>query len=58
MGSFLAKYILLEPKSTEKVSFMKLKKHTKFGEKLTGYFKIGRRNLTSFDLSTLKSQKF
>ena len=36
---------------------MKLKRDTKFGEEPTR-FKIGIRNLTNFDLSTGKSQKF
>ena len=58
MGSFWAKYILFELKSTEKLSFMKLNSDTKFRVKLTCRFKIGIRNLTNFDLSTRKSQKF
>ena len=37
---------------------MKLKRDTKFGEESTPRFKIGIRNLTKFDLSTRKSQKF
>ena len=37
---------------------MKLKRDAKFGEELTFCFKIGIRNLTSFDLSAGKSQKF
>ena len=44
--------------STEELSFMKLKSDTKFGEESTFHFKIGIRNLTNFDLSTQKSQKF
>ena len=36
---------------------MKLKRDTKFGEELT-CFKIGVRNLTNFNLSTQKSQRF
>ena len=36
---------------------MKLKRDTKFGEELT-CFKIGISNLTHFNLSTRKSQKF
>ena len=39
-------------------SFMKLKKDTKFGKESTRRFKIGIRNLTNFDLSTRKSQRF
>ena len=37
---------------------MKLKRDTKFGEELTCHFKIDIKNLTNFDLSTQKSQKF
>ena len=37
---------------------MKLKKDTKFGEESICRFKIDIRNLTNFDLSTQKSQKF
>ena len=37
---------------------MKLKRDTKFGEESTCRFKIGIRNLTKFDPSTRKSQKF
>ena len=37
---------------------MKLKRDTKFGEESTCRFKIDIRNLTNFDLSTQKSQKF
>ena len=43
---------------TEELSFMKLKKHTKFGEESTCRFKIGISNLTHFELSTQKSQTF
>ena len=37
---------------------MKLKRDTKFGKESTCCFKIGIMNLTSFDLSTRKSQRF
>ena len=37
---------------------MKLEKDAKFGEESTCRFKLGIRNLTKFDLSTQKSQKF
>ena len=37
---------------------MKLKRDTKFGEESTCRFKIDIRNLTNFDLSTQKSQKW
>ena len=37
---------------------MKLKRDTKFGKEWTRRFKIAIRNLTKFDQSTRKSQKF
>ena len=37
---------------------MKQKRDPKFGEESTCRFKIGLRNLTKFDPSTPKSQKF
>ena len=37
---------------------MKMKNDTKFEEKLTCQFKIDMRNLTNFNPSTPKSQKF
>ena len=37
---------------------MKLKRDIKFGEESTRDFKIDIRNLTNFDLTTRKSQKF
>ena len=37
---------------------MKLKSGKKLGEESTGRLKIGIRNLTNFDLSTQKSQRF
>ena len=37
---------------------MKLKRDTKYVEESTRRFKIGIRNLTKFDPSTQKSQKF
>ena len=36
---------------------MELKRDAKFGEESTSRFKIDKRNLTKFDLSTQKSQK-
>ena len=45
-------------KSTEELSFMKLKRESKFGEKFTCRFKIDIKNLTNFDVNTWKSQKF
>ena len=37
---------------------MTIKNHGKFEEELTCQFKIDMRNLTNFDRSTQKSQKF
>ena len=37
---------------------MTMKNDTKFEEELTGQFKTDMRNLTNFDWSTRKSQKF
>ena len=37
---------------------MKLKRDAKFGEESTYRLKIGIRNLTNFDLSAQKSQRF
>ena len=57
-GLLLSKvYFFWAKKSTEKLSFMKLNRNTKFGEESTCRFKIGRRSLTNFDLSTRKSRK-
>ena len=58
MGSFWEKYILFELKSTDELSFMKLKRDTKFGEELTYRFKIDIKNFTNFDVSAQKSKKF
>ena len=45
-------------KSTEELSVMAMKNDTKFEEELTCHFKVDMRNLTNFDLSTWKAQKF
>ena len=45
-------------KSTEELCVMTMKNDAKFEEELTCQFKIDMRNLTNFDLSTQKSQKF
>ena len=44
-------------KFTETLCVMTMKSDAKFDEKLTCRFKIDRRNLKNFDLSTQKSQK-
>ena len=51
-------YVVWAKKSSEELSFMKLKRDTKFGEKSIRCLKIGVRNLTKFDPGTWKSQKF
>ena len=45
-------------KFTEELCVMKMKNDAKFEEELTCQFKIDMRNLTNFDPSTQKSQKF
>ena len=45
-------------KFTRVLCIMTMKNDTKFGKKLTCMFKIDMRNLTNFDPSTQKSQKF
>ena len=45
-------------KFTGELFVMTIKNDVKFEEKLTSQLKIDMRNLTNFDLSTRKSQKF
>ena len=45
-------------KSTEELSVTTMKNYVKFEKELTCHFKVDMRNLTNFDLSTWKSQKF
>ena len=45
-------------KFTEELCVMTMKNDAKFEEELTCQFKIDMRNLTNFDPSTRKSQKF
>ena len=45
-------------KFTEELCVMAMKNDAKFEEKLTSRFKIDMVNLTNFDPSTRKSQKF
>ena len=45
-------------KFTEELSVKTIKNDTKFEEKLTCHFKDDMRNLTNFELSTSKAQKF
>ena len=55
IGSFCPKYKTFDLKN---LSYMTLKSDAKFEEKLTCHFKIFMRNLTNFDPTTKKSQKF
>ena len=45
-------------KSREELPVMTMKNDAKFEEELTYHFKVDMRNLTNFDPSTWKSQKF
>ena len=45
-------------KFTEELCVMRMKNGAKFEEDLTCQFKIDMRNLTNFDPSTRKSEKF
>ena len=45
-------------KSTEELFVMGMKNDAKFEEELTCHFKVDMRNLTNFEPSTWKSQKF
>ena len=45
-------------KFTEELRVMKMKNDAKLEEELTCRFRIGMMNLTSFDPSTQKSEKF
>ena len=56
MGSFWAKYILFELKKYSGVIFHETEEGYKIWRGIN--FKISMRNLTNFDLSTQKSQKF
>ena len=48
----------MSSKFTEEICVMTMKNDTKFEEELTCQFKTDMRNLTNFDPSTRKSQKF
>ena len=58
IGPLCAKYITFDLKSTEELSFMTLKCHAKFEEKLTHGFKNDMRNLVNFHQGTQKSGNF
>ena len=49
---------MYELKFTRVLCVIKMKNDTKFEKELTCLVKIDMRNLTNFDLSTQKSQKF
>ena len=56
IGSFCAKYIIFDVKSTEELSFITLKSDAKFEEKLTCFFENDKKNLENFHQRTRKSQ--
>ena len=58
MGSFYPKQKMYELKIYRGVCVMTMKNDAKFEEESTCQFKIDIRNLTNFDPSTRKSQKF
>ena len=55
---FIQSRICISLRFTGEFCVMTMKNHTKFEEELTCQFKIDRRNLTNFDPSTQKFQKF
>ena len=57
MGPIIESRKYISFKFTEKLCVMAMKNDAIFDEKLTCGYKIGIRNLTSFDPSTQKSQK-
>ena len=58
MGSFIQSRNYTSLKFTGEFCVMTMKNDTKFEQELTCQFKIDMRNLTYFDPSTRKSQKF
>ena len=58
IGSFYPKQKMYELKIRGELCVMRMKNDAKFEEDLTCQFKIDMRNLTNFDPSTQKSQKF
>ena len=58
MSSFWAKYILVELKNREELSFMTLKSDAKFKEKLTCCLENDMMNLANFHQSTRKCQNW
>ena len=58
MGFFCPKLKIIELKIYKGVMCHAMKNDAKFEEELTSQFKISMSNLTNFDSSTQKSQKF
>ena len=58
MGSFYPKWKMYELKIYKELCVMVMKNDAKFEEEMTCHLKINMRNLTKFDPSTRKSQKF
>ena len=58
IGSFWAKYLLLELKKYRGIIFHDTEEDTKVGEESACFFKIDVRNLVNFYLTTLKSSTF
>ena len=58
MGSFYPKQKMYELKICRGLCVLAMKNDAKFEEELTCQLKIDMRNLTNFDPSTRKSQKF
>ena len=58
MGVFIQSRKWMSLKFTGEICVMTMKNDAKFEWELIGQFKINMRNLTNFDPSTQKSQKF
>ena len=58
LGPFIQNWNCMNLKFTEEWCVMKMKNDAKIEEDLTCQLKIDMRNLTNFDLSTQKSQKY
>ena len=58
LGPFIQSRKCMSLKFTRVLCVMTMKNDTKFGKELICLFKIDVRNLTNFDPSTQKSQKF
>ena len=58
LGPFIQSRKYMSLKFTGELCVMTMKNDARFEEELTCQFKIDMRNLTNFDPSTRKSQKF